>query len=111
MAPRGYNSFTLGCGGGSINSVKRSRTLLSYLLRLTEFILPPQHPSGKELYPLGAISYDQIQLYNQRIYKSIISFTTNCIHFTLFIIRHYFLSFYIIIYPFVLCEVVVYYST
>ena len=50
MAPRGYISFTL---GGSINSVKRSKTLLSYLLRLTEFILPPPHPSVKEMSPGG----------------------------------------------------------
>ena len=27
MYPRGYISFTLGCGGGSINSAKRSKTL------------------------------------------------------------------------------------
>ena len=30
------------------------------LLRLTEFILPPPHPSVKEMDPRGAISYDQI---------------------------------------------------
>jgi hypothetical protein len=57
--PRGCISFTLGCGGGSIDSVKRSKTILSQLLRLTEFILPPPHPSVKEMYPRGAISYDQ----------------------------------------------------
>ena len=30
------------------------------LLRLTEFILPPPHPSVKEMYPRGGISYDQL---------------------------------------------------
>jgi hypothetical protein len=30
------------------------------LLRLTEFILPPPHPSVTEMYPRGAISYDQM---------------------------------------------------
>jgi hypothetical protein len=30
------------------------------LLRLTEFILPPPHPSVKELPPQGGNSYDQI---------------------------------------------------
>jgi hypothetical protein len=29
------------------------------LLRLAEFILPPPHPSVKEMDPRGAISYDQ----------------------------------------------------
>ena len=37
---------------------KLSRTSCSYL-RVTEFILPPPHPSVKEIYPRGAISYDQ----------------------------------------------------
>jgi hypothetical protein len=49
MAPRGYISFTLECGGGSINSVKRSKYDRRVLLRLTEFILPPPHPSVKEM--------------------------------------------------------------
>ena len=30
------------------------------LLRLTEFILPPPHPSVKERLPRGGLSYDQI---------------------------------------------------
>ena len=32
------------------------------LLRLTEFILPPPHPSVKEMDPRGAISYDQFSI-------------------------------------------------
>ena len=32
------------------------------LLRLTEFILPPPHPSLKEMYPRVDISYDQIRI-------------------------------------------------
>jgi len=43
-----------------MNSVKRSKYDRRVLLRLTEFILPPPHPSVKEMYPRGAISYDQI---------------------------------------------------
>ncbi len=54
MAPRGYISVTLVCGEGSINSVKRSKYDRRVLLRLTEFILPPPHPSVKEMYPRGA---------------------------------------------------------
>jgi hypothetical protein len=61
MAPWGYISFKLGCGGGSKNSVKRSKYDRRVLLRLTEFILPPPHPSVKEMYPRGAISYDQFK--------------------------------------------------
>jgi len=64
MAPREYISFTLGCRGGSINSVKRSKYDRRVLLRLTEFILPPSHPNVKEMYPRGAISYDQLHKEN-----------------------------------------------
>jgi hypothetical protein len=40
----------------------QKQSLKGLLLRLTEFILPPPHPSVKEMYPRGDLSYDQIHL-------------------------------------------------
>ena len=41
----GQIPFTLGCGGGSIDSVKRSQISVPKKPRLTEFIIPPPHLS------------------------------------------------------------------
>ena len=49
-----------------MNSVKRSKYDRRVLLRLSKFILPPLHPSVKEMYPRGAISYDQIGIDRSR---------------------------------------------
>jgi hypothetical protein len=52
--PWGVLSFRLGCGGGNINSGKRSHFSGALLLRLPEFIFPPPHSSLKERTPRGS---------------------------------------------------------
>jgi protein-tyrosine phosphatase len=57
--PLGVGFFQTGCGGGNINSGQRSKYLYRKFLRWPEVMFPPPHPSLKESYPQGAVSYDQ----------------------------------------------------